>query len=134
MFKCRIKQTETLFQMSQPTAIIPQLPLVPERRTYGQIHFDFLSIKSTNIIMPLPLSLTCGISICSWISASGYGMLFIIVYCIITYIILCYTTLHYISIEILRFLAIYSFSYKFQVLTERRWLTIKPKHAEKHNL
>jgi len=43
-------------------------------------------------------------------------------------------TLIYISIKILTVLSIYSFSYKFQLFTERRWLTIQPKHAEKRNL
>jgi hypothetical protein len=57
MFNCSIKHTETLYQMSQTSAIIPHLPHVPAWRTYGQIHFAFLSIKFTNIIIPLPLSL-----------------------------------------------------------------------------
>ena len=55
MFKCRIKQVETLLQMSQTNAITPQFPHMPEWRTYGQIHFAFESIKSTAIIMPLPV-------------------------------------------------------------------------------
>ena len=34
-----------------------QVSHVPAWRTHGQIHFAFLSIKSTDIFMPLPLSL-----------------------------------------------------------------------------
>jgi hypothetical protein len=58
MFKCRITHVETLFQTSQASAIIPQLPHVPAWLTYGQIHFAFFKYQIYKIHkMPLPLSL-----------------------------------------------------------------------------
>jgi hypothetical protein len=132
MFKCRIKHMETQFQMSQTSAFttytsISSCAWIPYLWTNS---FRFIKYQIYKYHYAFTIVLTCGIiSTCLCVSASVYGKLFIILYYIITYIIL-----QYIGIKILTVLAIYNYSYKFQLLVEWCWLTIKPKHTENRNL